>query len=953
MMAQMAGDKLDAKEPSQCEEDVGPGARVKEDSEPNTAAKVGVKKAGSDPEKRKDLLKANGLEKQDAALDEMSSLELEIAEMHNIHPSDQALENAVESASASSGGENGSPVAGGVDEPAQTTGDGTTLPDKRQDKAREGETSEQALEEVDLIALLKGTDTQEEKSAMEKTLSELDNVDVEVTIVGEGQYPTLEVDDEEHSVPATTGAKTSKTSLSTKLLSKASSSSCPLYKPKLSPEQARAVALEQIADLKAHKSRRREPVASVVKPKDIVSTLNDDWTDCDSDSEVPTVAAAPVVPKKLPPPQPKAVKVGPDNCQRIYNQLKVILKPVSPRTVAASTKAVKRAKPATPTEPVASEAPTGNKRNRVPKIIWDPDVPETQKSFAQYASSKGTATPPLAPSTAAGAGTSASPKTAKPSPGNSTWLVVKRVPRTPTGATTGAPKPEARAPAKRRSRTPNTGLMRAATPEVRAPAKRRSQTPNTGLANGGSQKKKKVSEIDRLMGDEGAANMIQAVEHEQREHSAGETSNKPRMRNRAMTVTMTVAGAGRPVQPAQPASPKKEAANASVPKTSKRAAAGASSAVSPKNATPSATITKPLASDSWDYVYKGRVDEESMIMRRRSNSSYSSNASVNRLSLDNKTGAVLSDEAADANDPTFKFLKPENKANQRTSTGGEEAHTLTNDMKHSASGQSKEAKTTELVVLHKLDKLAHLVINVHRGKAGHTYTSQLLQKLNELLNSVAKNSQYNTVLLTVQGPHFCQGIDCQELVGGSVEKRKNSASQLTLALKKYLHTLATFPKPLVAGIVGNLKNLGVMQLPHMDYVVAADDCCFETNYAKIGQLPEGYALFHNHPKVSALVHSRLFLLGERLSASDLLGPSGFVDKTCRPRSVGEEALAVATLISTTTAESYRNLKKLNHSAINSANLPRMDEEFKSIAEQWATASVQGNLKRYLSGDGHL
>lgn len=72
----------------------------------------------------------------------------------------------------------------------------------------------------------------------------------------------------------------------------------------------------------------------------------------------------------------------------------------------------------------------------------------------------------------------------------------------------------------------------------------------------------------------------------------------------------------------------------------------------------------------------------------------------------------------------------------------------------------------------------------------------------------------------------------------------------TVSLRTYLRTLATFPKPLVAGIVGNLKNLGVMQLPLFDYVLAADDCCFETNYAKLGQLPEGYAFWLKHQKVS-------------------------------------------------------------------------------------------------------
>jgi len=142
------------------------------------------------------------------------------------------------------------------------------------------------------------------------------------------------------------------------------------------------------------------------------------------------------------------------------------------------------------------------------KIIWDPDVPESKKSFAQYATAK---TPAKASSPAPQA-----PKT-----------TVKSI-------SPNAPKKRAATPTVRISKagTPVGGKERSA-----SPVKRRSQTPNAGLANGGVQKKKKVSEIDRLMGDEGAANMIHAVEHEQREMSGGEVSNKPLMRKRAMTIT--------------------------------------------------------------------------------------------------------------------------------------------------------------------------------------------------------------------------------------------------------------------------------------------------------------------------------------------------------------------------------------------------------------------------------
>lgn len=180
-------------------------------------------------------------------------------------------------------------------------------------------------------------------------------------------------------------------------------------------------------------------------------------------------------------------------------------------------------------------------------------------------------------------------------------------------------------------------------------------------------------------------------------------------------------------------------------------------------------------------------------MRRRSNSSYSSNASVNRLSLDNKPGTVLSDDATDAtvlslNDPSFEFLKPENKANQRNEAGTP-PQTLANDLKLGAQQQQKETKAgggggkTELITVNKLEKVAQVIIYPQSTKTGHNYKQQLLQKLTETLNKLAKSNDCNTVLLCVQGQQFCQGIDCQELIAATIEKRKANATQLALVLK--------------------------------------------------------------------------------------------------------------------------------------------------------------------------
>ncbi|XP_034482116.1 AF4/FMR2 family member lilli [Drosophila innubila] len=915
---------------------------VAAEEEEEEAEKAGASESKHEEVKKEEVKDKSIMDK----LDELSSLEQEIAKMHNIQSEQVELKTPTNEAGGNNNNENGNGKndAQSMDElPKRCT------PDNKL-HAKEETEAVATLEEVDLIALLKGTDQEQEqeqqqkkqqelesepKSSIEMALAELDNVGV--TIEGEGQYEIMEIDDEDN---ASAASPVLQTAASSKVGSKSQG------KLKLSPEQARAVALKQMADLKGETARRKEAAArqqqqqQQQQPMDIISTLNDDWNEYDSGSDNTCNSNSNAIATTANKKKSKAATDSPAT-----GSVKLLNKSVTSKPAA---------------EPVSINAePMGFKRTRVikRKIIWDPDVPETQKSFAQYASAKGTTTPTTttASPTPAATATTATTTTTAAAKAN-----ISNV-ETPKRTRPATPKETHKAAAKRAA-TPSklvesNAAANVAANDAAATPKRRSQTPS--VPNGA--KKKKISEIDRLMGDEGAANMMQAVEREQRELSGGELQlqNKPLMRKRSLTIT------GRQLQkPATIAAdvlqptPRKE----SPPKGNKRAATPAiNNNNNNSNAAVDAVFTKAKksqAADSWDYVYKQRASEESMIMRRRSNSSYSSNASVSRLSLDTKPAAVanLSDDASDvpANDPSFKFLKPETKANQRSD--GATQQTLANDLKHGgAQQQQKESRVattavakTELVTLHKLEKVSQLIINTQLSKMGHTYKLQLLQKLTEMLNKLAKSNDCNTVLLSVQGSQFCEGIDCQELIAPTLEKRKSSASQFSLVLKTYLRTLFTFPKPLVAGIVGNLMNLGVMQLPLLDYVVAAEDCSFEASYAKLGQLPEGYALWHKHPKVTSQVHTRLFLLGERLHTSELVEfPIGFIDKSCKARSVNDEALAAAKIISSNTAEHYRALKKLNHTA-NTANLQRLEAEFKILTEQWSSANFQANYKRYVS-----
>lgn len=150
-------------------------------------------------------------------------------------------------------------------------------------------------------------------------------------------------------------------------------------------------------------------------------------------------------------------------------------------------------------------------------------------------------------------------------------------------------------------------------------------------------KKKKTSEIDKLLGDEGAANMLNSL------HQGNNNNNKvidgaspakiPRSKsgkNDACNVqnaanVMAKVKASKPLKEVKESSPHKQQHQANSNNNKKNA--------TPKSVAGAGKKRGPKTSDSWDYIYKSRPDD-CMIIRRRSNSSYSSTASLNRMSID-------------------------------------------------------------------------------------------------------------------------------------------------------------------------------------------------------------------------------------------------------------------------------------------------------------------------------
>lgn len=673
----------------------------------------------------------------------------------------------------------------------------------------------------------------------------------------------------------------------------------------LNAEEVKKIALEQMRSM-GSKRRGRPPAASKQDGGSLVSSLVSDWSDNEKDSEpaVQTPKTAPQVANK--PSTSPAKKQPPASPEK-----KIIL--IKKKAVAKED--VKKVVPT-----VASMKPS---RIIKKKIIWDPDAPETQISYASL----------VKPASAG--------KKRKPAAVTPTQPAQKRkVDQTPTTAEKPKPATQTATDAKSKVETTKTKAAQepvskskpiqatipsSMQPKVRIPNKLKRTTPSPTIAL--QNKRKRVSEIDRLLNDEGAANMLNTLD-----------SEKPVQKDSRARKTPTPA----PVQTEK--TPKKET-------------------------TPKKRPGRQSASSSWDYVYNQR-NVDSMIIRRRSNSSYSSTTSPRRVSLDLKPV-----RGAKAKSKSFEFAKPEMKKPGKRSADSISETLIADDIKNTSPQETmrksartpvsseqkdsqikstakpadtlspKEERNTPEVAIKRHGNIVQIILKPKMDKVRNTFSVQLMNEVVRQLDALQSDSACKVLVITSVGPSFCQGVDFLALTQGNADKRKTATLELAGSVTSFLKALVTFPKPLIAGVIGSCSGIGVTMLPAFDAVVSSDKSTFETAYAKIGQIPEGNCLLTSTTNVRHSFKVKLLWLCEKLTSTEA-ALSGLVTKLTAPSKVVEDTMQCARRIASLSQQSLLAIKA-QRSDIKKL-ITTLNEEQKILVNQWQTPECQEKFKQYIA-----
>ncbi|XP_026829782.1 uncharacterized protein LOC105281562 isoform X2 [Ooceraea biroi] len=233
-------------------------------------------------------------------------------------------------------------------------------------------------------------------------------------------------------------------------------------------------------------------------------------------------------------------------------------------------------------------------------------------------------------------------------------------------------------------------------------------------------------------------------------------------------------------------------------------------------------------------------------------------------------------------------------------------------------------------------------------KVRNALTLQVMQEFREALSILKRDDECRVVLLTSTGTSFCEGLDLSMLLHANKEERRSVAQELAHAVKDFIKSLATFNKPIVAGVQGAAIGLGVTMLPLFDLVIASDKATFCTPYGKLGQIAEGAAVFTLSHILGSAITSELLLSGRTLTASEALR-AGLVTRVLWPDRFQVELLPSLRAMGDQSSQSMEATKALLRHSLRKKLDAALESETYLLIQHWCSTECQTAIKAYIDG----
>ncbi|MEL3924173.1 enoyl-CoA hydratase-related protein [Aeromonas enteropelogenes] len=156
-----------------------------------------------------------------------------------------------------------------------------------------------------------------------------------------------------------------------------------------------------------------------------------------------------------------------------------------------------------------------------------------------------------------------------------------------------------------------------------------------------------------------------------------------------------------------------------------------------------------------------------------------------------------------------------------------------------------------------------LTLTLNRPDKRNALNTELYRQLVSELQQAAADEGVHVLLLQGQAECFTAGNDLADFVGKSSLEPDDPILQ-------FLHTLADFPKPVIAAVGGPAVGIGTTILLHCDLVYLGENACLQLPFVELGLVPEFASSLLLPRAVGQLKAAELLLLAESMDAHEAL-----------------------------------------------------------------------------------
>lgn len=211
-----------------------------------------------------------------------------------------------------------------------------------------------------------------------------------------------------------------------------------------------------------------------------------------------------------------------------------------------------------------------------------------------------------------------------------------------------------------------------------------------------------------------------------------------------------------------------------------------------------------------------------------------------------------------------------------------------------------------------------MTVTLNRLERKNSITSAMYGAMADALATAAQDAAVRVVVLQGHETVFCAGND----IGDFLNKPPAGADSPVF---RFLHGIATFPKPLLAAVCGPAVGIGTTMLLHCDLVYAGDNAAFSMPFVNLGLCPEAASSLLVPQMLGYHRAAEALLLGEPFMAEAAL-EVGLANRVLPPTEANGYAQAQARKLAAKPLSSLVETKRLMKKGQQQAVAQQMQEE---------------------------